>query len=324
MTWLEAEIIAEPIPTKQVTEPRVLVKRRHPLIMGSREEELVYLPGPAAISLFTGAGGFDLGIEQGGFCVLAQHEIVKEACDTLIANRPRCFRHAALIQGDIRNTPTSMILAEAGLRVGEAHIVFGGPPCQGFTYSNTNRGKGHDERNDLVFEFLRVVREAQPEFFCFENVPGFMELNKGKYFEAFLERAYDNYFELVYGLVEASEYLVPQYRCRFICMGTRRDVFDIDGKLASLPKPICFSNRDLSMIKIFESGPLFRDELDLLTHAPGVRYFPNRPVLRPPMPCRNRNMDNGGRTKTFVEFYRKLRRDEPDRIIEEPQEKMAC
>lgn len=318
--WIEAEIVAEPVKAKDLTEPRVLVRRRHPLVLTSREEELIYVPGYPAISLFTGIGGFDIGLERAGFVTLVQHEWDPGCCETLIINRPMCFRHAALIQGDIRNTPTSMILGEAALRVGEAYILTGGPPCQGFSTSNANANKGqYDARNDLVFEFLRVVREAQPRYFIFENVPGFQRFNSGQYMEAFLKTAYECYFELVYGLVECSEYAVPQHRCRFICMGTRRDLVEIEGGLASMPKPQCFATPDLDRLKWFEGAPLFHQEdIALMTHAPGVRYFPDRPVLRVPEPTSNNGDGDRVRSKTFIEFYRKLREEEPDRIVEEP------
>lgn len=313
--WIEADLIAEP--AKKPDAPTVLVRRRIPEVDGPRGEQLLYLPGEPTISLFTGAGGFDIGTEAAGFCTVVQHEWDHSACQTLIANRPRYFRHAALIQGDIRETPTSMILGEAGLRVGEPGLLIGGPPCQGFTVANKHAQRGTwDPRNDLVLEYLRVVRESQPKFFLMENVPGFVTF-KGKvdgksYLETFLRAAHDAYYELVYGLLNAVEYGVPQYRCRFFCMGTRRDLVDIEGKLGSLPKPVCFSDPDLKTIRQLEGG-LFRHELDALTHAPGVRYFPDRPVLIPPAPSNGQQ-----RSKRFIEFYQQLEANEPDRIVREP------
>lgn len=312
--WTHSVLVQRPLKQKDLKAPTVLVRRLMPDIAGPRNEQLLFLPGRPAISLFTGAGGMDIGTEQAGFCTLLQHEWSEAACETLIINRPRWFRHAALIQGDIVKTPTSMILEEAGLRVGEADLVTGGPPCQGFSTANTKACKGnYDTRNDLVFEYLRVVREAQPRFFVFENVPGFMGFNKGAYFEAFLKRAYEGYYELVYGLLDACEYGVPQRRCRFICMGTRRDLAECDGIIAALPRPQNFEKEDLKLIRAAEKTPLLPD-YDRLTRAPGIRYFPDRPVLRPPAPVRE-----GGRTKTFFEFYDRLEREEPDRIVREPR-----
>ena len=139
-------------------------------------------------------------------------------CQTLIGNRPTYFRHAALIQGDIRNTPTGMLLRESGLRVGECGVVIGGPPCQG--YSTSGKRQPDDPRKRLVFEFLRVVRDAKPHFFIFENVPGFITLSQGDFMRRFLKEAHDAYYELVYGVVDCAEYGVPQRRVRFVCTGT--------------------------------------------------------------------------------------------------------
>lgn len=316
--WVHADLMQQPVKEKQLKEPLVLVRRRQPDIAGPRNERLISLPGPAVISLFTGAGGMDVGMEQAGMCTVVQHEWSQAACETLICNRPTFFSHAALIQGDLRLTPTSMLLEEAGLRVGEAHIVAGGPPCQGFSTANTKACQGqYDLRNDLVFEYLRVVNEARPSFFMFENVPGFVTFNQHEYLKAFLQRAHECYYELVYGLLDAVEYGVPQYRCRFICMGTRRDLAECDGLMATLPKPETFHESDLTRIKLADT-PLFPEEYHRLTHAPGIRYFPDRPLLIPPRPIAHTANDTAQRSTSFMDFYEKLERDEPDRIVRNP------
>jgi len=306
-------MLREPVPVKQLSSPVLLVEREKPIgLLGPGGEELHYFSGPPAISLFTGCGGMDLGLEAAGFCVVLQHEWNDVACETLIGNRDNFFRDAALIQGDIRQTTTSAILKAAGLRVGECKLITGGPPCQGFSSANKHAVKGrYDGRNDLVFEFLRVVREAQPEFFLFENVPGFVRFNKHEYLKAFLERAHGAFYELVYALVDAVEYGVPQYRCRFLCMGTRRDLHEIDGLLGAFPAPETFQKHDLKLIRA--QAPEARH----ITRPPGIRYFSDRPLLIPPAPIRHGQ--EGGRIKKFIEFYERLEREEPDRIIAEPQ-----
>jgi len=331
LTWPEAEVLRQPVKPAKLTGPRVLVRRRTGALAGPSGEELIYLPGPAAISLFTGCGGMDLGIEAAGFCTLVQHEWDAAACEALLVNRPRAFRHSALIQGDIRNTPTSLILSEAGLRVGECHLLTGGPPCQGFSFANANRGQRHDWRNDLVFQFLRVVRESQPKLFIMENVPGFVQLNKSAYLKAFLKAAFGAYYEIVYGLADACEYGVPQYRCRFFACGTRRDLWEIEHVLSGLPKPQNFADSDLQVIREIDGvpllAPLYAPRYESLTRAPGIRYFPDRPLLIPPRP--RSNHDIGGdrtsrRSKKFMAFYDKLAREEPDRLVREPKESLLA
>lgn len=293
----------------------MLVRRKEAQIFGPNGDLVRFRLERPGISLFTGAGGMDIGLEQAGFDTVVQHEWDRDACDTLIMNRPNYFRNSALIQGDLRKTPTEMILDAGGLRVGEAEIVAGGPPCQGFSSMNSKAVKHiADERNDLVFEFLRVIREAMPRHFIFENVPGFVRFNQTKYMASFLHAAYNDFFELVYGLVQCAEYGVPQNRVRFLCMGTRRDVFRSEGYLASLPSPLNFGKKDLSFLVNCQGTPLFDDEVRLLTQAPGIRYFPNRPVLVPPSP--STTLEEGlNRSKTFIEFYRQLEKEEPDRIV---------
>lgn len=317
--WPEAEIVS--LPEKRASTPTLLIRRRESLIVAPGYDDVAFHQGAPVISLFTGCGGMDIGIEQAGFTTVVQHESDEAACSTLMINRPKYFRHAALIQGDIRKTPTSMLLDAGDLRVGEAEIVCGGPPCQGFSTASSKAVRGeYDTRNDLVFEFLRVVNESRPKFFIMENVPGFVSFNKHEYLKRFLARAFDCYYELVYGLVDACEYGVPQYRCRFICMGTRRDLVEIEGVLGSLPEPQNFHQADLNRLKEYDRLDLFfREEVDLLMHAPGVRYFPDRPVLIPPAPVRHGDEQSGGRSKKFIEFYRKLAVDEPDRIVRAPR-----
>lgn len=315
--WPEAEIIAPPISSKQLEEPRLLVQRRHSDICGPNGEEIAFFDGDPVISLFTGCGGMDIGVEQAGMTTVCQVEWDCNACQTLLGNRPNWFRNAALIQADVRTLTTERILLEAGLRVGEPAVVCGGPPCQGFSTSNSKSHHGtYDQRNDLVFEFLRIVREAKPKFFIFENVPGFVRFNKGEYFRLFLETAFGDFYELVYGLVDAVEYGVPQHRCRFLCMGTRRDVYAIEGCLAAMPKPQCFAESDLVVVSDLHDRPLFADEYNSLTRAPGIRYFPNRPVLVPPAPVRNSK--NSARALNFRRFYDRLEKEEPDRLVAEP------
>lgn len=313
-TWPEAEVVNET--AKQASDPVVIVRRRQADIAGPNGEEFFVVRGAGThISLFTGCGGMDLGCEMAGFMTCCQHELDQSACDTLLANRPRYFRHSALIQGDIRKTPTSMILGEAGLRVGECDLITGGPPCQGF--STAGKRQPDDVRNTLVFEFLRVVSEAQPKFFTMENVPGFVTMAGNSFLRDFLALAHASYYELVYGLVNAVQHGVPQDRVRFFCMGTRRDIVEIEGKLGSLPRPTFFDKAELR--RIAEARALGEDYSSLV-RAPGIRYFHDRELLIPPRPTSKYEGAHNGLlvAKGYQEFFDRLAAEEPDRIVEEP------
>lgn len=316
LVWPEARVLREPVKNKDLKEPILLVERnRGRSVISPHGDEFVSLPGMPAISLFTGCGGMDIGMEDAGFVTLIQHEWSPDACETLICNRPNYFRYAALIQGDIRKTPTEMILQHAGLRVGQAELVCGGPPCQGFTTANSNACRGkYDSRNDLVFEYLRVVRESQPAYFVFENVPGFQSFNKGQHAIAFLKAAFESYYEMVYGLLDACNYGVPQRRCRFFCMGTRRDIALIEGRLAGLPRPQNFSTEDLKFIQDASGKPLLTETQKKYLRSPGIRYFPDRPFLVAPAPNNKDRM-----SKSYLDFYDRLEREEPDRLVQQQE-----
>jgi len=319
--WPEAEILREPV-RGNASEPEVIVRRRQSGLVGPNGEDIGVFGGLPHISLFAGIDGFSLGMEwSGGYETVLQHEMSEMCCHTLLANRPGHFRSAALIQGDIFKTPTSMILEESGLMVGECRVVTGGPPCQGFSWANSNRGNGHDKRNDCILEFVRKVDEIKPWFFIFENVPEFLQLNKGEYFESFLEVAYNSYYELVYGLIDCCEYGVPQRRVRFICMGTRRDVAEVKGQIAGLPAPEHFGKSDLRILRAADRRPEKYPEAASIRRAPGIRYFPDRPVLVPPSPAYHGghgddNHEFDGRPKSFLKFYDRLAKEEPDRLVE--------
>jgi DNA (cytosine-5)-methyltransferase 1 len=117
------------------------------------------------ISLFSGGMGLDLGFEAAGFEIPVSVEILKRCCETIRANRPGTH----VFEGDIRTVTTAQMLSAAKLEVGEAFAVIGGPPCQSFS-TGGKRTAIHDTRGELFMEFVRVVKEAEPAFFVFENV----------------------------------------------------------------------------------------------------------------------------------------------------------
>ena len=123
----------------------------------------------AAVSLFTGAGGLDIGFQRAGYDIRLAIEMDGNCVKTLSLNG---FK--SVWQADISTeklvTPRR-ILKECGLRAGELDVVFGGPPCQSF--STTGRRKGlRGSSGRLVRHFCRLVRGLRPRVFIFENVPG--------------------------------------------------------------------------------------------------------------------------------------------------------
>lgn len=199
---------------------------------------------PTAISLFTGAMGLDLGFEMEGFDIRVTLDNNKDVIETIRKNRPKI----PIIERNIFNVKTAEILEKARLKVGEATVVTGGPPCQPFSTAG-RRLSVEEKKGQLVYQFLRVVREAQPRFFLFENVTGLLSAARkhisfytrikkkeeelapkerlGSAFERFLEefekvRTSDgDYYATNWAILNAADFGVPQKRKRFIILGSR-------------------------------------------------------------------------------------------------------
>lgn len=198
------------------------------------------------ISLFSGAMGLDLGLEKAGFRTCVAIETNKTAVSTIKANK----KTLPVFNSAIQDVTTDRILDEAGLTVGEATIVSGGPCCQSFSTAG-KRGSLSDPRGSLFRDFCRIVREAQPRFFVMENVkgllsaaikhrpldergPGFPPLAPeeefGSAFRVILNELTKLGYYVIYGLVNTADYGTPQTRHRVIIIGSR------DGESISLPK----------------------------------------------------------------------------------------
>lgn len=181
--------------------------------------------GIPTLSLFSGAGGLDLGFLEAGFDIRACVEIEHNYCETLRANvggNHRFGDGTAVHETDIRKFDASLY-RDAGIR-----CVIGGPPCQ--TFSAAGRRSGgvigtSDARGQLFQAYCDVLDELKPEVFVFENVYGLPGANGGKPFEeiraAFAERGY----KLRWEVLDAADYGVPQHRERLIMVGSRGEPF---------------------------------------------------------------------------------------------------
>lgn len=177
------------------------------------------------ISLFSGAGGMDIGFEKAGFRIAVAVELDSSCCDTLRSNRP----NLKIINKSITETTSDEILQTAGLQVGEAALVIGGPPCQSFSLAGLRKGLD-DERGKLLFEFVRVVRETLPVGFVLENVKGLTNWDNGRALELLIQKLTEpiSYMgnTIVYQVAKpqvlnAVDYGVPQNRERLIIVGNR-------------------------------------------------------------------------------------------------------
>lgn len=187
------------------------------------------------LSLFTGAGGLDLGFEAAGFDILAAVDTMPESSETLRRNRPNIKVYGPPEHsGDVTDINLELIQRDLNLKPGELDVIVGGPPCQPFSVAAAQRflktdvkfkRRGFDShKGSLVFQYVRIVTELKPKVFMIENVPGFANIDKGKTVEDIKEFLAE-YGYKVYGpfIVEAADYGVPQYRKRMILVGTSLD-----------------------------------------------------------------------------------------------------
>lgn len=183
-----------------------------------------------AISLFTGAGGLDLGVERAGYDVRVAVEYDHDACETLRTN----FRDADVIEGDIRQISSAEILRSAGLRRGEAELLVGGPPCTPFSKSGNwiaTKRRGLDPDASLLEHYIRVLDDARPNAFFLENVFALAYSNHNRVWLEFLLDSFDRLgYSVNQRVMLAADYGVPQRRQRLIIVGS------LEGTPA-LPEP---------------------------------------------------------------------------------------
>ncbi len=164
------------------------------------------------LSLFSGAGGLDLGLVQAGNTIVWANDIDASAVET--------YRHNIgdhIVLGDIKNIDIKTLP--------DADVVVGGFPCQGFSQANRFRVLD-DERNFLYRFFYEVIKEKQPRFFIAENVKGILTLGKGEAIKQILADFGTAGYQTDLHLVNVADYGVPETRQRVIILGQRSDLGD--------------------------------------------------------------------------------------------------
>ncbi|MEZ8825180.1 DNA cytosine methyltransferase [Vibrio amylolyticus] len=176
------------------------------------------------IDLFSGAGGMSHGASVAGIDVQHVIEADKAAASTYLANH---IPKHGLFNDDIRKfQPTNNFE-----RNNKGLVIFGGPPCQGFSTSNQRTRTSTNENNWLFEEFVRIVEFHRSDWFVFENVKGILETEKGHFVEKIVERFEGLGYTVSMKLMNAIEYGVPQKRSRFFIVGS------LHGTSFKFPKP---------------------------------------------------------------------------------------
>lgn len=164
------------------------------------------------ISLFSGCGGLDLGFERAGFNIPVANEYDKTIWETFKINHPRTH----LIEGDIR-------------KVSEAEFpdnvdgIIGGPPCQSWSEAGALRGI-NDERVQLFFDYIRILRKVKPKFFLAENVSGMLANRHNEAVRNIIKLFSDSGYNVTVTLVNAKDYGVAEERKRVFYIGFRKDL----------------------------------------------------------------------------------------------------
>ncbi len=174
---------------------------------------------PVTLSLFSGAGGLDIGFLKAGFDIVGCVEIEEAFCKTLEANKGRYSpRDCQIFNLDAR------LFTPSRLAVSKVDFIIGGPPCQSFSAIGRRAGGARgidDHRGSLFEEYCRLVAHYQPIGFLFENVRGIISSNQGKDWLE-IKSAFEKIgYELTYRILSSADYGVPQKRERLILVGTR-------------------------------------------------------------------------------------------------------
>lgn len=164
------------------------------------------------ISLFSGAGGLDLGFHKAGFETILANEYDAKICPTFRAN----FPNVKLIEGDIKN------LKDTDFPTNVTGII-GGPPCQSWSEAGTLKGIA-DARGQLFYEYIRVLKAVQPLFFVAENVSGMLASRHSAAVKEFLQLFDDAGYDVSLKLLNANDYNVPEDRDRVFYVGFRKDL----------------------------------------------------------------------------------------------------
>ena len=209
-----------------------------------KEDYSQYYSNRDVISFFSGAMGLDIGLEKAGLHIIIGQDFEPTCVETMRANGHN------VLEGDIREIEPQQMLDLTGLNVGEPFLICGGPPCQPFSTAGKRLGI-NDPRGSLFMDYIRMIDYIKPRFFIMENVKGIMsaplkhvpiaERNKNEMEQQFgtvldvILSEFDKLgYKTVYGVLDAVNYGVPQFRERFVFVGS------LDNEDIFLPIPTHF------------------------------------------------------------------------------------
>jgi DNA (cytosine-5)-methyltransferase 1 len=195
------------------------------------------------ISLFTGAGGLDLGCEAAGFATVAAVEREPIARETVLANAERffpCITEDRIFRDIVELSPMDLLEA-ANAERGEVDLVHGGPPCTPFSKSGywlAYKRAGEDPKASLLDNFVDVLEVVRPKAYLMENVYGLAYRNQNRpVLNRFIRRANAAGYSFEFKIVLAADHGVPQLRQRLFAVGVRDDLLDTPSAVWKFPWP---------------------------------------------------------------------------------------
>ncbi len=215
------------------------------------------------ISLFSGAMGLDIGLAKAGLNIVIGQDFDPACVATMRANGHR------VLGGDIREIDAAALLEQAGMERGGPFLICGGPPCQPFSTAGKRLGI-NDPRGSLFMDFIRMIDYIRPRFFIMENVKGIIsaplkhvpfaerdqndpEQRLGTVLDVVLSEFHKLGYKTVYGVLDAVNYGVPQFRERFVLIGSR------DNEDIFLPFPTHFQMHQDRFYRWHTLGDVIKD-----------------------------------------------------------------
>jgi len=165
------------------------------------------------IEIFSGAGGMSVGAEMAGIDIKLGIDIDPYACETFKYNHPK----ALVINKDIREVKNINISKT------DSTVLFGGPPCQGYSKSNTRTRNIDNEKNWFYKDYIRLLIDWKPDWFVFENVAGLKGAAKGFFFNEILKDFTETDYNITWDILNAKDFGVPQNRERLFIVGSLKN-----------------------------------------------------------------------------------------------------
>lgn len=259
---------------------------------------------PTVIDLFCGCGGLSTGLLDAGLAVRGGFDIDARAIEAYNYNHN--YRGAKGFRVDLAKASGVELLELAELK--DVDLLVGGAPCQAFSIVGSRKGL-NDPRGHLVFDFIRFVDELKPKAFILENVPNLQKIDEGKIFQRIIKALTEIGYNVVYSILSASDYGVPQNRKRAFVVGS------IDRKITNFPPIPTHFEPDSLQVNLMNQ-PRYRtckDALDDLpdVNSPEAELIPNHePTVHTEAVLKElQNLEPGRRSKKH--FYDRLH---PDRL----------